>query len=86
MRRRNKAEGRTYVYFPTMASRSVAADAVRGIIDRFCNGSVEDLLVASLALSVLRWLPPHGVDYHPMNGLPVADNGVKRGCFLERGS
>lgn len=38
-------EGRTYVYSPTVESRSVATQAVRGIIDRFCAGSVEDLLV-----------------------------------------
>lgn len=37
--------GRTFVYAPTVESRNVAADAVRGIIDRFCAGSVEDLLV-----------------------------------------
>ncbi len=39
-------EGRTYVYFPKVASRSVAAEAVRGIIDRFCRGSAEDLLMS----------------------------------------
>lgn len=38
-------EGRTYVYAPTVQSQNVATDAVRGIIDRFCDGSVEDLLV-----------------------------------------
>ena len=38
-------EGRTYVYSPKVASRRVAAKAVRGIIDRFCSGSAEDLLV-----------------------------------------
>jgi len=42
---RHEAEGRTYVYSPRIDSRRVAADAVRGIIDRFCEGSVEDLLV-----------------------------------------
>jgi predicted transcriptional regulator len=42
---RHTIEGRTYVYSPKVASRSVAAEAVRGIIDRFCSGSVEDLLV-----------------------------------------
>jgi predicted transcriptional regulator len=42
---RHATEGRTYVYFPKVAPRSVAAEAVRGIIDRFCSGSVEDLLV-----------------------------------------
>ena len=38
-------EGRTYVYSPTDDSQNVAAEAVRGIIERFCNGSVENLLV-----------------------------------------
>jgi BlaI family penicillinase repressor len=38
-------EGRTYVYLPRVESRNVATAAVRGIIDRFCDGSVEDLLV-----------------------------------------
>jgi predicted transcriptional regulator len=37
--------GRTFVYAPQIDSRNVAAEAVRGIIDRFCRGSVEDLLV-----------------------------------------
>ena len=38
-------EGRTYVYRPRVQSQHVATDAVRGIIDRFCGGSVENLLV-----------------------------------------
>ena len=42
---KHSVDGRTYVYSPKVASRSVAADAVRGIVDRFCDGSVEDLLV-----------------------------------------
>lgn len=37
--------GRTYVYRATMAPTNVAAGAVRGILDRFCEGSVENLLV-----------------------------------------
>lgn len=41
----HQTEGRTYVYQPTVAQRNVAADAVRGIIQKLCNGSVEDLLV-----------------------------------------
>jgi len=41
----HKVEGRTYVYSPTVASRNVAVEAVRGIIQRLCNGSVEDLLL-----------------------------------------
>lgn len=46
-------EGRTYVYSPTDASQNVAADAVRGIIERFCNGSVEDLLVGMVDREVV---------------------------------
>jgi BlaI family penicillinase repressor len=38
-------DGRTFVYAPQIERRSVAADAVRKIMDRFCNGSVENLLV-----------------------------------------
>src|SRR5208337_3895196 len=42
-------EGRTYFYAPRVARRSVAAEAVRRIIERFCSGSVEDLLVGMVA-------------------------------------
>lgn len=38
-------EGRTYVYRPRMKPHNVATQQVRGIIDRFCRGSVENLLV-----------------------------------------
>lgn len=41
----HSTEGRTFVYKPQIDSRNVAAEAVRGIIERFCRGSVEDLLV-----------------------------------------
>ena len=41
----HELDGRTYVYSPRIESRKVAADAVRGIIDRFCEGSIENLLV-----------------------------------------
>jgi BlaI family penicillinase repressor len=42
---RHKTVGRTYVYSPAVAPHRVAADAVRRIIERFCQGSVENLLV-----------------------------------------
>ncbi len=45
---KHATEGRTYVFSPTVASRRVATDAVRGIIDRFCDGSVENLLVGMI--------------------------------------
>lgn len=38
-------DGRTYVYRPKVAQQNVVSDAVRGIIERFCSGSVENLLV-----------------------------------------
>jgi predicted transcriptional regulator len=50
---RHTTEGRTYLYSPTVASQNVAADAVRGIIERFCNGSVESLLVGMVDREVV---------------------------------
>lgn len=38
-------EGRVYVYRPRVEPHNVATQQVRGIIDRFCRGSVEKLLV-----------------------------------------
>jgi BlaI family penicillinase repressor len=38
-------EGRTYLYSASRAKDAVAAHAVKQIIDRFCGGSVEQLLV-----------------------------------------
>jgi predicted transcriptional regulator len=42
---RHRVDGRTFIYSPTVASNNAAADAVRSIMDRFCNGSIESLLV-----------------------------------------
>jgi BlaI family penicillinase repressor len=49
----HEVEGRTYVYRPRVESQHVATDAVRGIIDRFCGGSVEDLLVGMVDDKIL---------------------------------
>jgi BlaI family transcriptional regulator, penicillinase repressor len=38
-------EGRTYVYRPRASQQHVATRQVRGIIDKLCRGSVENLLV-----------------------------------------
>ena len=46
-------EGRTFVYRATQPRRNVAARAVQGIIDRFCEGSVEQLLVGMVEKDVL---------------------------------
>jgi BlaI family transcriptional regulator, penicillinase repressor len=50
----HESEGRAYLYTATEAPRSLAARAVRQIIDRFCQGSVEELvsgMVESKSLS-----------------------------------
>jgi predicted transcriptional regulator len=41
---RHESEGRAYVYRATERPSSFAARAVRQIIDRFCQGSVEELV------------------------------------------
>jgi predicted transcriptional regulator len=46
-------EGRTYIFRPTQPRRNVAARAVQQIIDRFCGGSVEQLLVGRVENDVL---------------------------------
>ncbi len=46
-------DGRTYVYRPVDDSQRVAADAVRGLIDQFCSGSVENLLIGVVENEIL---------------------------------
>src|SRR5215467_4045921 len=41
---RHESEGRAYLYRSTEQPRSLAARAVRQIIDRFCQGSIEELV------------------------------------------
>jgi predicted transcriptional regulator len=50
---RHRVDGRTNVYSGIDAPQSVAAKAVRQIIDRFCGGSVEQLLVGMVANDVV---------------------------------
>ncbi|QDT99971.1 BlaI/MecI/CopY family transcriptional regulator [Gimesia aquarii] len=38
-------EGRTYIYRAALEQTNVATSAVRSIVDKFCSGSVENLLV-----------------------------------------
>ena len=49
----HRVDGRTNVYSGVEAPQSVAARAVRQIIDRFCGGSVEQLLVGMVADDVV---------------------------------
>jgi BlaI family penicillinase repressor len=46
-------EGRTYLYRPAEARQKVAGRAVKRIIDWFCDGSVEALLVGMVDSEVL---------------------------------
>ena len=41
---RHEEQGRAYVYRAAEPARSLAARAVRQIIDRFCKGPVEELV------------------------------------------
>jgi len=42
---RHRVEGRTNIYMGIQQPANVAAKAVRNIIDRLCDGSVEQLLI-----------------------------------------
>jgi predicted transcriptional regulator len=49
----HEVDGRTFVYKPVEARQNVAARAVKQIIDKFCGGSVEQLLVGMVDNEVL---------------------------------
>ena len=50
---RHDIQGRAYVYRAVEPARSLAARAVRQIIDRFCRGSVEELVSGMVEAKVL---------------------------------
>ncbi len=50
---RHRVAGRTNIYSGVEEPQRVAASAVRQIIDRFCGGSVEQLLVGMVANDVV---------------------------------
>ena len=50
---RHKVEGRTNIYTYVDAPQHVAAGAVRQIIDRFCGGSLERLLLGMVDTEVV---------------------------------
>jgi len=49
----HEADGRAYVYRAVEPARSIAARAVKQIIDRFCRGSVEELVSGMVESNVL---------------------------------
>jgi BlaI family transcriptional regulator, penicillinase repressor len=50
---RHVEAGRLYIYHAVEPSRGLAARAVRQIIDRFCRGSVEELVSGMVDAKVL---------------------------------
>jgi BlaI family transcriptional regulator, penicillinase repressor len=50
---RHEEKGRAYVYRAAETARSLAARAVRQIIDRLCQGSVEELVSGMVEAKVL---------------------------------
>src|SRR5215471_3305900 len=50
---RHDEQGRAYLYRAAEPARSLAARAVRQIIDRFCKGSVEELVSGMVEAKVL---------------------------------
>jgi BlaI family penicillinase repressor len=49
----HKVDGRTFVYRALDTRRNVAVQAAKQLIDRFCGGSVEELLVGLVDNQVL---------------------------------
>jgi BlaI family transcriptional regulator, penicillinase repressor len=49
----HESDGRAYVYRAVEPARTLAARAVRQIIDRFCQGSVEELVSGMVDAKVL---------------------------------
>jgi len=49
----HQTEGRTFIYSASDERQNVAVRAVKGIIDRFCGGSAEQLLLGMVDNAVL---------------------------------
>jgi len=51
---KHKVEGRTFLFSAVDSRRNVAVQAAQQLIDRFCGGSVEELLVGLVDNQVLK--------------------------------
>lgn len=49
----HRIEGRTYIYRAAEARQNVAVRAVKNIIDRFCGGSAEELMIGMVDNAVI---------------------------------
>ena len=50
----HEVQGRTFVYRAADTKRGVTVEAVRQLIDRFCGGSVKELLVGLVDQQMIR--------------------------------
>jgi BlaI family penicillinase repressor len=50
----HQVDGRTFIYRAADSKRNVAVEAAQQLIDRFCGGSVEELLVGLVDNQVLQ--------------------------------
>ena len=50
---RHKLEGRAFLYHPSEPRKNIAAQAVKQVIDKFCNGSLEELLTGMVENDVV---------------------------------
>lgn len=50
---RHVVEGRAYIYTPVEKPRNAAVRALRQIVDRFCGGSVEELVTGMVEHEVI---------------------------------
>lgn len=74
----HEVDGRTFVYRPKVEPQNVASQQVRGIIDKLCSGSVENLLVGMvddklITANKLRDLADR------ITEAEAANKGIKRG-------
>jgi predicted transcriptional regulator len=80
-----RIEGKAFVYSGVEKPRNVAASAVRQILDRFCDGSLEQLLVGMVENEVvdraeLRQLAQRLADIpaHSATTTPAKKSGLRR--------
>ena len=72
-------EGRAYVYRAVEPQRGLAARAVRQIIDRFCRGSVEDLVSGMVDAKLLTKAELTGLGEYVRQHRKTASRAARKG-------
>jgi BlaI family transcriptional regulator, penicillinase repressor len=75
----HEADGRAYVYRAVEPRRGLAARAVRQIIDRFCHGSVEDLVSGMVDAKLLTKAELRALEDLVRERRKVASKSLKKG-------